>query len=227
MQCARLLTIGLLVTALISATGCATGIPRVPPDRIGIAQLQRIGVFTWHGQPSYRQHVGYGTMGIAAGIGKTIFSAASGEWSDAIRAIWNSGLYDAYEQQLVQRLSTQLSKKIEVLNKERYVHSGSGSDRKVDTLASAKSQAYDALLEMTVWPSLDEQEGGADVSRAILRYEATLDIRVALTRVADGKLLWSASYKTWKKTRDHAPSFTTDLVPPAVDYGIKLYVSGK
>lgn len=220
----QLLIAGFLVLAVFGAAGCATtGTPQVPADKPSIAQIQRIGTFTWHGQPFYKQNVGHGILGIGASIGQAIFSSVSGESGETIRAISNSGVYETFEQKLVQRLSTQLTKNVEILNKENYAHTGTGNDRRVDALASAKSQGYDALLEITVWPSLYEQMNGINVTSA----EATLSIRLTLTRVADAKVLWNTSYKTWKSGNDVGLSNLTGLVPKAVDYAIELYASGK
>jgi len=127
-------------------------------------------------------------------------------------------LYEQFETQLIEKLSDRFTSKIETLNKEKWILKETGKKRQVDTLASAKAEGYDALLELTVWPSVHEQLYPAPTT-------ISLKIDLKLTRIVDDKILWGTTYKTEKSGKLIGSSEIVALVEPAVNRAINIYGS--
>lgn len=203
--------------AIMLMTGCST--TKVGLDRAGIAEAKRIGEFTWRGRPFYSENVGTGIIGAGASIGNTLFSAASGKIGNTVQSIYNSGVYEAFEEKLISDMSAKVPAKVTKLSRENYVYEGTGNKRKVDVLASAKAQGYDAVIETTVWPALYENQ--PDVSQAV-QSEASLKTDIVVKRCADGKVLWKVSYTSKASGNDFKA-----LAGVAADRAVKLYTEGK
>jgi len=89
----------------------------------------------------------------------------------------------------------------------------------VDAIAFARSEGYDALLKLTVWPSLKDVPSSS--------VEASLYIELILTRIAGDKILRNMSYKAWKSGNDVGLNNLTGPVLKAADHAIELYASVK
>jgi len=200
-----------LATAIVVA-GCASSPPKITADKPGIAQLERLGMFTWRGAPSY---MNTGGGGIAGNV-YSMYSSASGELRKNLKAMRESGVYEKFEARFIEKFSGQLGGKIEAMDKEKRVYKGSGNERRVDAQATARAQGYDALLEATVWPSMYEKFSPALSSVA-------LKIELTMTRMSDKKILWSTSYKTQKRGQYVESGEVAELVTPAVDQAFSLY----
>jgi len=217
-----LLTLSAGITAcvaLILTTGCST--TKVAADRATIEQSKRIAEFTWRGRPFYDESVGTGAIGAGASIGNTLFSAASGKIRNTIQAIYDSGVYQTFESDLIRDFSSKLSAPVSKLSATNYVYSGAGDARRIDVLASAKAQGYDAVIEATVWPSLFERQ--PDVTQGV-NSEAVLKTDIVLKRCADGKVLWKVSYKN---ASNSGISSFNKLAQESVATAIKLYSTPK
>jgi hypothetical protein len=172
----------------MASLGCSA----VPPDKAAILECKRSGMFLWRGQPNYDKSVGYGAMGNAATAADIIFTSITGERRAKIQGIYNSGVYGAFESEFAKRLTSIFPTAPAPLSEARYIYQGTGDGKKVDPLASARAEGCDALIEATLWPSLQEQQ-----CQSIVDVRATRSVKVDLvfTRIADGKVLWNQSFR--------------------------------
>jgi hypothetical protein len=184
--------IGMLII-LLSLMGCAT--PRIAADRPSIEKLDKIGVFAWQTRPFYNRYGGTGgTVGNLSDSIMTIYRATTGETQKKIQAIYDSGVYEAFENELALKFSQELRAKVQKLDKTKYLLN---EKQKVDVIATSKAQGYDAVLEAHVMPVLLEKE---DQYSFNYTSQNSLIIQLQLQRVSDQKILWMDAYNvSYKK----------------------------
>ena len=161
--------------------GCAAGPVQVAPEKTQIESSKAIGIFTWQGRPYYYHSYGYGASG---NLTSAIMDASSSERNEYMQAIYNSGVYEKFEEEFIKQFKSRIGINIIKLAKENYILAG--KEARVDVINSAKKQGFDTIIEATVRPSME-------AIGSMPKQTGSVEVRLLVRRVVDGHILWNCS----------------------------------